>query len=220
MNKCLGPIAASLLAADIVAAQSADELTTQMQTCALKAQPERANCLEDVARRIRVGAGAQPTVLPRPETPLRSNWVVGETKSPIDYGLQMSATVLSTPGSGAEWALTIHCWAGRTDLSLTAVSANEAPPISGVARNVEVTQRLGDGRSQQTTWSTNGKRRGLTFRGDVVAFLRSLPPTGRLTLRIVDRTTSAPETAFELEGLGAVREKMGKGCKWPNLARH
>jgi hypothetical protein len=57
---------------------------------------------------------------------------------------------------------------------------------------------------------------GVAFKGDVVALLQSLPGDGELMVRLLPLSGSELDGIFSLDGLEALRTRIGATCKWPH----
>ena len=154
-------------------------------------------------------------------------WVISETRSPVDYSPQVSAMIASIPSPG-NWGMSfsLHCRQGRTEAlfgipDFARYPAGSAFPMEYLA----VSQQAIDARSVERRWV---ERRGVEKRfdevsgavdaaltGNVVAFLKSLPDNGILSVRVRDRNAVTHDAEFHLKDFGPVREKLAAACDWP-----
>jgi hypothetical protein len=136
--------------------------------------------------------------------------VISETASPVDYSPIVTASILLQSGA-SRLKLSIICRRGRTDLELASDLPDIAAPKS--ARDVVVTHSINRDAAVEHRWDARGSV--AYFKGDAVAFLRSLPDDGEIAVRISDGESVLHEGRFLLDGLSYVREKFASACKWP-----
>jgi hypothetical protein len=138
---------------------------------------------------------------------------VSETTSPVDYKPIVTAMTSSGADSdGSSLQLSIHCRSGRTELVVT------GPAVSRAGGEYAILYRINDGQPVQIAAAPLSSGTGVAFTGDVIRFLQSLPEEGKITIRLVTRTSLAPEGHFLLGGLKMVRERIAAACKWPHAA--
>ena len=142
-----------------------------------------------------------------------AGWTVSETLSPVDYSPQIVAML----PSGTEAAMFgVYCRRGRTEVS---VGFGDLPR-KAVGAETRIVQRIGDGPPEERRWSEQppggaDETTTLFLKGDAIAFLRSLPDDGAMTLRVQDRQGTAHEATFRLAGFDKVRARLAVACKWP-----
>ena len=156
-----------------------------------------------------------------------ANWIISETKSPVDYSPQISATIFSALLSGGpQMSFSMHCRRGRTEAVFEIPDFARYPPGSSfVMEYLIVTQEAVRTHSVEPRWV---KQRGVeqrwnelsgsidaSFGGDAVRFLKSLPDDGILSLRVRDREGVSHDAEFHLADVEPVREKLAMACKWP-----
>jgi hypothetical protein len=158
-----------------------------------------------------------PDKQPRdPAPPLRLalagiGWIVSETTSPVDYSPIATATTSSRKVAGAsEMQLTIRCRGGRTELVVA------GPAITDRGDNYFISYRVNGGPSVQLAGAAPASGDGVAFKGDVVALLKSLPGDGELVVRLFPLSGSALDGIFSLDGLEALRARIGATCNWPH----
>jgi hypothetical protein len=138
-------------------------------------------------------------------------WIVSETTSPVDYSPIATATASSRKVAGApEMLLTIRCRGGRTELVV------EGPDVTRSGENYFISYRVNGGPSVQLAGAVAAFGGGVAFKGDVVALLQSLPTYGELVVRLFPVSGSEFEGMFSLDGLEALRARIGGTCKWPH----
>jgi hypothetical protein len=137
-------------------------------------------------------------------------WIVSETTSPVDYSPIATATTSSRKAAdAAAMLLTIRCRGGRTELVV------EGPAITGRGDNYFISFRVNGGASVQLAGAAPAFGDGVAFKGDVVALLLSLPNEGEFVVRLFPLSGSELEGVFSLDGLEALRGRIGATCKWP-----
>lgn len=146
-----------------------------------------------------------PAVTAAP-APSAGNWIVSETRSPVDYSLVATATLSS---SGLQ--LVIQCRGGRTEMAvssaMTALKADRHTVFYVVNDAPAVPVALGP--------ASDG---GLALKGDVARFLASLPEQGDVVFRVVDREGQSIEGRYALAGLKKMAGRLAGPCKWPVAA--
>jgi hypothetical protein len=185
-----------------VAVQAASDATPQLRACPLMGSAEGLQCQDKQPRvagsPLRLSAAAD-------------GWVVSETTSPIDYSPIATATTLSRDGAGTSaLRLSIRCRGGRTELTVS------GPAITGRGDDYFISYRVNGGRSVQLAGVAPASGDGIAFKGDVVALLQSFPAEGELVVRVFDLSGHAQDAIFSLDGLEALRVKIGATCRWPH----
>jgi hypothetical protein len=156
-----------------------------------------------------------------------ANWIISETKSPVDYSPQISATIFSAlfPGD-PRMSFSMHCRRGRTEAVFEIADFARYPPGSSfemeylvvsqeAIRNHSVERRWVRQRGVEQRWNELSGSIDASFTGDAVRFLRSLPDDGVLSMRVRDRQGISHDAEFHLTGFEPVREKLAAACKWP-----
>jgi hypothetical protein len=188
----------------VACAQPADDAITQMKTCLRLEASARQQCVDRLWWEL-TGANA-----PVPSTRGGESWVISETTSPVDYSPQISAAILShATAENAPSSLTIHCRRQRAELSVSTAGTWRASS----AEEFRVAYRINDGPVVEERWAAAAGGRTANFKGDALQLLRSLPDGGQISFRVFDWQGPAHEATFQLDGLDAVREKIGAACK-------
>jgi hypothetical protein len=131
------------------------------------------------------------------------NWVVSETTSPVDYSPLIMATNLSRPSAkDGPASLIIRCRGKRAELALTTNGS------WGPANFKRVTYQINDQSPVQQGWTPSPDGRSATLRTDVIGFVRALPDTGYVLIRVYGSEAVPYEATFQLSGLGAVRRRL------------
>jgi hypothetical protein len=131
------------------------------------------------------------------------NWVVSETTSPVDYSPLIMATNLSRPSAkDGSSSLIIRCRGKRLELTLTTNGS------WGPANFKRVTHQINDQSPVQQRWMLSPDGRSVSLRTDVIGFVRALPDTGYVLIRVYASEAIPYETTFQLAGLGAVRRRL------------
>ena len=80
---------------------------------------------------------------------------------------------------------------------------------------VKVVYRINDEPPVEQRWKHAETGRSLAFQGDVVRFLRSMPDSGQILIKVYAGKTPPYENTFQLVGLDPVRRKIAAACDWP-----
>ena len=86
---------------------------------------------------------------------------------------------------------------------------------SATGGDVKVVYRINEEPSVEQRWRAAETGRSLTFPGDVVRFLRSMPDGGRIIVKVYVGSAPPHESSFQLVGLEPIRRKIAAACKWP-----
>jgi hypothetical protein len=196
-------IVAVAVVGGIASAQGANDPAAPPRACSAMESADRLECLDRPS----------PATSP-PLRPARAGdgWVISETTSPVDYSPIATATTssLNVVGGGSPMRLSIRCRSGRTELTLA------GPAITGRGDDYFLSYRVNGGRSLQLAGVAPAFGDGVAFKGDVVALLQSLPAEGELVVRVFALSGSAQDGSFSLDGLEALRAKIGATCRWPH----
>ncbi|MDB5607404.1 MAG: hypothetical protein JWP25_4304 [Bradyrhizobium sp.] len=186
-----------------VCAQTADAVD-RLKACAQLEAIERSKCIGELLQEV--------AETPDPAQPQGPNWIISETTSPVDYRPQIAAltTARGSP-QDAPSSLTIYCRAHRTGLTISTA----APWRQAIDREVKVAYRINEESSVEQRWIAVETGKSLTFPGDVVRFLRSMPDSGRILVKVYAGKGPPYESVFQLRGLDPVRRKIAAACKWP-----
>jgi hypothetical protein len=186
----------------IASARGANDPAAQPGACSLMEKAGQLQCLDKLSR--------------DPVPPLRlalagDEWIVSETTSPIDYSPIATATTSSREVAGASaMRLTIRCRGGRTELVVT------GPAITDRGDNYFISYRVNGGPSVQLAGAAPASGDGVAFKGDVAALLKSLPSEGELVVRLFPLSGNGLDGVFSLDGLEALRTRIGATCNWPH----
>jgi len=156
------------------------------------------------------------------------NWVVSETRSPVDYSPQISATIVSTSFPGdPEMSFSMHCRQGRTEAVFGISDFARYPAGSSFAveylvisqeaiKTHSVERRWMEQRGVEKRWNELSRSIDASLTGDAVRFLKSLPDNGILSVRVRDRQGISHDAEFHLTEFEPVRERIATACKWPS----
>jgi len=201
--KGVGALAAAVLStlSQAVCAQTGDAVD-RLKTCSQFEGMERLKCVDELLGEMAEKPDAAPSQGP--------NWIISETTSPVDYRPQIAALTtarasspdapvrarhsLSRPSHGAD---DFHDWLLATD------------------GEVKVAYRINEEPSVEQRWRVAETGRSLTFPGDVVRFLRSMPDSGQMLVKVYAGKGPPHESTFQLVGLDPVRRKIAAACSWP-----
>ncbi|MGA2289089.1 hypothetical protein [Bradyrhizobium sp.] len=144
------------------------------------------------------------------ETPVKQadpGWIVSETTSPVDYKPLITAVLRSTSGANS---LALRCLGARTELLVRIEEALR----SSRSGEVQVAYQINDQPSVRLAWAQSPDGKIVSYKEDASNLLQSLPEAARLKISIFDGADSGRDASFQLNGLDAVRKKLGTVCKW------
>ena len=201
--KSVGALAVTLLSSlsQAVCAQTGDAVD-RLKACSQFEGVERLKCVDELLQEA----------APDSAQPQGPNWIISETTSPVDYRPQITAlTTARTSSQDALSSLAIRCRAQRTELIISTTGSwkqatdGEVKVVYRINEEPPVEQR---GRPAETG-------RSLAFQGDVVRFLRSMPDSGQILVKVYAGKTPPYESTFKLVGLDPIRRKIAAACNWP-----
>jgi hypothetical protein len=201
--KGVGALAVTVLSSlsQAVCAQAGDAVD-RLKACSQFEGMERLKCVDELLQEMAPDAA-------QPQGP---NWIISETTSPVDYKPQITAlTTARASSQDAPSSLAIHCRARRTALIISTTGSwkqatdGEVKVVYRINEEPPVEQR---GRPAETG-------RSLAFQGDVVRFLRSMPDSGQILVKVYAGKTPPYESTFKLVGLDPIRRKIAAACNWP-----
>jgi hypothetical protein len=220
-----------ILGGSIVSARSADESLALMESCfkaartadaicsklpddpALrvdcfqKTRSAQLDCLEHVLSETPTGTATRKT----PSEVPRSNWVISETTSPIDYSPLLTALIRSTSQiKDAPSALMVRCVGQRTEF----VVHTEGTWSATRGHELRVDYQVDDQPAVGLQWILSSDGKTATYKDDPVSFLQSLRDGARLKINVADRASSSHEATFQIDGWDVVRNKIGTACRW------
>ena len=191
---------------------------------ALKPEPSRVCSIRDAVDRLKASSRFEGVArlkcidkllqetaeTPDPAQPQGPNWIISETTSPVDYRPQIAAlTTARASSQDAPSSLAIHCRARRTELTISTTGS------SATDGEVKVAYRINEEPSVEQRWRVAETGRSLAFPGDVVRFLRSMPDSGQILVKVYAGKGPPYESTFQLAGLDPVRRKIAAACNWP-----
>ncbi|HLZ02532.1 MAG TPA: hypothetical protein VKR55_10335 [Bradyrhizobium sp.] len=190
------------LVSGVASAQAASDATPQLRACLQMESAKGQECQDKPARAI-----TSPIELAL----AGDGWIVSETTSPVDYSPIATATTASRKvAGGVAMQLSIRCRGGRTELAVTGAA------ITGRGDNYYISYRVNGGNPVQLAGAAAASGDGVAFKGDVVALLQSLPDAGELAVRLLPLSGNELDGSFALNGLEALRTRIGTTCKWPH----
>ena len=203
--KGLGALAAAMLVSlsQAMLAQAGDAVD-RLKACSQFAGMDRLKCVDELL-------GEMTETLP-PAPSQGPNWIISETTSPVDYRPQITAlTTARASSQDAPSSLAIHCRARRTELIIS-TTGSWKQATDGV---VKVLYRINQEPPVEQRWSPAETGRSFAFQGDVVRFLRSMPDSGQILVKVYAGNAPPYESTFKLIGLDPVRRKIAAACSWP-----
>jgi hypothetical protein len=203
--KEMGALAAAVLASlsQGVCAQAGDAVD-RLKACSQFEGMERLKCVDELLGEIAEPPDSAPTQGP--------NWIISETTSPVDYRPQIAAlTTARVSSQDSPSSLAIHCRAHRTELIISTTGSWKQIPNG----DVKVVYRINEEPPVEQRWRPAETGRSFAFQGDVVRFLRSMPDSGQILVKVYAGKSPPYESTFKLAGLDPVRRKIAAACNWP-----
>jgi hypothetical protein len=203
--KGLGALAAAMLASlsQAMFAQAGDAVD-RLKACSQFEGMDRLKCVDELLGEMAETPSSAPSQGP--------NWIISETTSPVDYRPQIAALTTTRASShDAPSSLAIHCRAHRTELQISTTGSWKQDPVG----ELKVVYRINEEPSVEQRWKPAEAGRSLTFPGDAVRLLRSMPDGGRIVIKVYAGKNPPNEGMFQLAGLDSVRRKIGPACDWP-----
>jgi hypothetical protein len=201
--KSVGALTVTLLSSlsQAVCAQTGDAID-RLKACSQFEGMQRLKCVDELVQEV----------APDPGRPRGPNWIISETTSPVDYRPQIAAlTTARAPSQDAPSSLAIHCRAQHTELTIS-TAGSWKPAIDG---EVKIVYRINEEPSVEQRWRSAETGKSLAFPGDVVRFLRSMPDSGQILVKVYVGKGPPNESTFQLVGLDPVRRKIATACNWP-----
>jgi hypothetical protein len=201
--KGLSALAVTLLSSlsQAVCAQAGDAVD-RLKACPQFEGMERLKCVDELLQEV----------APDSTQPQGPNWIISETTSPVDYRPQITAlTTARALSQDAPSSLAIHCRAQRTELIISTTGSWKQATNS----EVKVVYRLNQEPPVEQRWWPAQTGRSFAFQGDVVRFLRSMPDSGQILVKVYAGKAPPYESTFKLVGLDPVRRKIAAACNWP-----
>ncbi len=186
-----------------VGAQAGDAVD-RLKACSQFEGMERLKCVDELLQEV----------APDSTQPQGPNWIISETTSPVDYRPQITAlTTARASSQDAPSSLAIRCRAQRTELIISTTGSWK----QATDDVVKVVYRINQEPPVEQRGKTAETGRSLAFQGDVVRFLRSMPDSGQILVKVYAGKTPPYESTFQLVGLDPVRRKIAAACNWPQL---
>jgi hypothetical protein len=201
--KSVGALAVTLLSSlsQAVCAQTGDAVD-RLKACSQFEGMERLKCVDELLQEV----------APDSAQPQGPNWIISETTSPVDYRPQITALTTARASSpDAPSSLAIRCRAQRTELIISTTGSWK----QATDDVVKVVYRINQEPPVEQRGKTAETGRSLAFQGDVVRFLRSMPDSGQILVKVYAGKTPPYESTFQLVGLDPVRRKIAAACNWP-----
>jgi hypothetical protein len=201
--KSVGALAATLLSSlsQAVCAQTGDAVD-RLKACSQFEGVERLKCVDELLQEV----------APDSAQPQGPNWIISETTSPVDYRQQITAlTTVRASSQDAPSSLAIRCRAQRTELIISTMGSWKQA-TDGVAK---VVYRINQEPPIEQRWKAAETGRSFAFQGDVVRFLRSMPDSGQILVKVYAGKAPPYESTFKWVGLDPVRRKIAAACNWP-----
>ena len=177
--KSVGALTVTLLSSlsQAVCAQTGDAID-RLKACSQFEGMQRLKCVDELLQEV----------APAPAQPHSPNWIISETTSPVDYRPQIAAlTTARAPSQDAPSSLAIPCRARRTELTISTTGSWK----QATDGEVKVVYRINEEPSVEQRWIAVEKGKSLAFPGDVVRFLRFMPDSGRILVKLYAGKASA-----------------------------
>jgi hypothetical protein len=120
-----------------------------------------------------------------------------------------TATASSSAGPDRVLQLSVQCRGGRTEMVI------RSAPLMRRAEDHVVSYSVNDGPPVTVTIALSSSGSGIALKGDVAAFLKSLPAEGAIAFRVADRQSETLEGRYDLAGIKALVARLTGPCKWP-----
>ena len=146
-----------------------------------------------------------PAAPPPAAPPAISNWMVSETRSPVDYSPVAIATATGPEGS---LRLSIQGRGGRTEM-LVATAPGARLEEHAVSYAVNGGPAVGVAFGPPLSGS------GLSLKGDIAAFLAALPGQGEISFSVTNRQGTV-DGRYALGGLKTLMTRLKAPCQWRN----
>jgi Type VI secretion system VasI, EvfG, VC_A0118 len=201
--RSMGALAVTVLSSlsQAVCAQSGDAVD-RLKACSQFGGMERLKCVDELLQEV----------APDSAQPQGPNWIISETTSPVDYKPQIAAlTTARASSQDAPSSLAIHCRAQRTELIISTTGSWK----QATDGEVKVVYRINQEPPVEQRWRSAETGRSFAFQGDVVRFLRSMPDSGQILVKVYAGKAPPYESTFQLVGLDPVRRKIAAACNWP-----
>ncbi|QCI66895.1 type VI secretion system-associated protein TagO [Phreatobacter stygius] len=190
--------AAALLGSNTIGAAQ-DETRAALGRCAaIAADADRLKCFDQLARPVPPASGSAPIWEVQTEiSPVDDSRIVNVTQKPVE------------PWGEQRVALTIRCFEGQTSLSVSRDS------LLAVGRTAKVIVRIDRQPATEGQWTIATTSQEAILPENAIGFLRALPSTGRLFIRVEGVRNLRFEGTFRLEGVNEIRRTVGEACRWP-----
>jgi hypothetical protein len=201
--KRLGALAVTVLSSlsQAVCAQTGDAVD-RLKACSQFEGMQRLKCVDELLQEM--APDAVQSQGPK--------WIISETTSPVDYKPQIVALETARPSSqDAPSSLAIHCRAQRTEMIISTTGSWK----QATNGEVRVVYRINEEPPVEQRWRPAETGKSLVFQGDVVRFLRSMPDSGQILVKVYAGKAAPSESTFQLVGLDPVRRRMAAACNWP-----
>jgi type VI secretion system protein VasI len=185
-------------------ARAQDDARALIGRCAVVTpDADRLKCYDELAR---------PRQAAEPGEPVQhvGAWDVRTATSPVDDSRVIRASQLPVEAWDEQRvALHLGCFEGRTIVRLSRDS------LLAVGRTAKVITRVDQQPAAEAQWTVGVTSQDVDLTDNPIGFLRALPATGRLFVRVEGVRNTRFESTFRLDGLDPLRRMLGNACKWP-----
>jgi hypothetical protein len=181
---------------------------------ALAARAEDCRTIKDDGQRLACyDAKAAPA---EPSEQSSDVWTFSESKSPVDDSPRVIAASHSADDDGKPAGLFMRCLEHRTELL---VGSNAYWGLAAANGTLRVLFRINEDAAKEQDWilANSGTSSAVFFPNPngVVSFLKALPATGKMFVRVTDFRGAPHDMTFKLDGLPQARDRVAVACKWP-----
>ena len=171
------------------------DIATDVKSCkAMADDKERLRCFDRL-----FGETSKPQ---NPPEETQAPWSIEETKSPDGSGQVVAANLVG------DVVLILRC----KDQITEAAFSTQYNYLG--YKSVDVQLRINDQGPIKEVWNSSMNGRA-AFAPDAVAFIRSLPDNGKLSIKTTRSTDGkVKDGKFELGAVSEVRTKIAKACDW------
>jgi len=152
---------------------------------------KRLRCFDDLFSTKRSERDATGTASPK------SSWSIVEGTSPTDNSPQFSAGI-----AVGDAVLILRCREQKTEAAFS------------TRDTVAIRFRIDLQEPVKEVWRSSMDGRA-AFAPHPVDFIRALPDSGRVFIRVLSADGNNKDANFQLAGVSEIREKIARACNWP-----
>jgi len=193
MGKLRSSIVGALFLMTSVMASAEPQLSqAEARRCSTIMNDEkRLRCFDDLFSTKRSERDATGTASPK------SSWSIVEGTSPTDNSPQFSAGI-----AVGDAVLILRCREQKTEAAFS------------TRDTVAIRFRIDLQEPVKEVWRSSMDGRA-AFAPHPVDFIRALPDSGRVFIRVLSADGNNKDANFQLAGVSEIREKIARACNWP-----